>query len=82
MLTLERYLESDKGICSPVTGLIHSLGAQGAQGLAVEAERAFLRAATARRPGPQPCCHVCLLRARRVRPPLFFEFPPRAMVKG
>lgn len=51
MLTLERYLESDKGICSPVTGLIRSLGARRAQGLAVEAERAFLRAATARGPG-------------------------------
>lgn len=34
MLTLERYLELDKGICSPVTGMICSLGAQGAQGLA------------------------------------------------
>lgn len=45
-----RYLELDMGMCSPVTGLICLLGAQGAQGLA-GSRRAFPRAATACSPG-------------------------------
>lgn len=47
MFTLERYLELDTGICSPVAGLICLLGAQGAQGLA-----------GSRRGFPKSTCHV------------------------
>lgn len=72
MLTLERYLELDKGICSPVTGLICLLGAQGAQGLA-GSRRVFPQGSYRMQSWALavPWWHVCLLGAHRLCPALF-----------